>query len=484
MRPIKQAVLYIATLLVGGVAILGMLHIGASLPVPRNVIASAAHTVRAPVQRATASTSLVDEIQNNLGHPLSQLFIQLLVVIVATRLTGHAFTRVGMPAVVGEMAAGILLGPSLLGWIAPNVFALVFPAESLGALKLLSQIGICLFMFAVGMETSVRQVRSMAQCAVAVSHTSIIFPFLLGVALAFPLFSDMAGDRATFTTFALFVGISMSITAFPVLARILQERGLANTRLGNTAIACAAVEDVTAWTIMGFVVAVARSGGVGSMMLTLLLVILFIAVMSFGARRMLLHWISPEHLMAEEPSSRTLTVMSCVAIAASFSTEVLGIHALFGAFLAGAIMPDVGTFRHRIGVRVGKFSATILLPLFFAFTGLRTQISLLGDFYGWLVCLLIIATATVGKLGAGAMAARLSGMGWRQSFQLGALMNTRGLMELIALNIAYDLGILSQRIFTMLVIMALVTTLMTGPLLTLFGGQRATASEQGEPSPT
>jgi Kef-type K+ transport system membrane component KefB len=321
-------------------------------------------------------------------------------------------------------------------------------------------------------------VRSRAAAAIAVSHTSIVVPFLLGVALAHPLFADLAGERATFASFALFMGISLSITAFPVLARILQERGLTHTHLGNTAIACAAVEDVTAWLIMAFVVAIARSSTLSGALLSLALVALFIAFMSVVVRRGLPRWLGRERLDAEEPATGTLTIVVCVLFAASFSTEVMGIHALFGAFLAGAIMPDIGAFRRRIGPRIEKFSSAMLLPLFFAFTGLRTEVSLLADLQGWLLCLLIIAIATLGKLGAGALAARLSGMNGRESLQLGALLNTRGLMELIALNVAYDLGILSARLFTMLVIMALVTTVMTGPLLTLFGSTRKTVPDQ------
>jgi len=286
--------------------------------------------------------------------------------------------------------------------LAPGTFAFVFPSDSLGTLRLLSQVGICLFMFAVGMELNIRHVRTKAQVAVAVSHASIVAPFLLGVTLAYFLFNDLAGSGATFAGFALFMGISMSITAFPVLARILQERGMSRTYLGSTAITCAAVDDVTAWSIMAFVVAIARSTSLGGSMMTLMLALSFIAIMTLGVRRALPHWLGNERLTHEEPSAGTLATVVCVVIAAALSTEVIGIHALFGAFLAGTVMPDTEGFRRKISARVERFSSVLLLPLFFAFTGLRTQIGLLDDLQGWLLCLLIIAVATLGKLGASA----------------------------------------------------------------------------------
>ena len=481
MKKIRPVLVYVCMAIIPLAAIYGVLQLGTSMTVSAKEVASVAHASAAA--HAASSTGLLASVQQNLGHPLSQLFMQLLIVLIAAQLVGQAFKRIGIPAVVGEMTAGILLGPSLFGLIAPGAFAFVFPSDSLGALKLLSQVGICLFMFSVGTELNLSQLRRQAQSAVAVSHSSIALPFVLGAALAYPLFNDMAGARATFTSFALFMGISMSITAFPVLARILQERGLANSSLGNMAIACAAVEDVTAWIIMTFVVAIARAGSLDSAILSIVLTGVFIVVMSVGVRGLLRTRLSGESKRSEEPSSGTLSIIACVLIGASFCTEVIGIHALFGAFLAGACMPGTADYRRRISESFSKFSSTLLLPLFFAFTGLRTQISLLDGAETWLLCLVIIAVAILGKLGAGAVAARLSGMPWRESLQLGALLNTRGLMELIALNIGYDLGILSARIFTMLVVMALVTTVMTGPLLTLFGERRTAPSGRQEHLP-
>ncbi len=430
----------------------------------------------APAVAAPSSTaSLGDGLRGHLSHPLSQLLVQLLVLVAAARIAGKAFTMIGLPAVVGEMAAGILLGPSLLGHVAPAAFAFVFPEPSLGTLKLLSQVGVCLFMFAVGMDLRGEHLRHKLRAAVVVSHASIVVPFLFGVLLAVQLYESLAGGGASFRSFALFMGISMSITAFPVLARILHERGLAATPLGSTAIACAAVDDVTAWSVMALVVAITRASGLAGAALTVTLAVAFVLVMVLGVRRLLPACLGAERLGRVEPSNGTLAIVTSVVLAASLCTEVIGIHALFGAFLAGVVMPEAQAFRDRIRVRLEPFSSVLLLPLFFAYTGLRTEVGLLADGGDWLVCLTIIAVATLGKLGATAVAARWTGFGWSESLQLGALMNTRGLMELIALNIGLDLGILSPRVFTMLVLMALVTTFLTGPLLTLFERSSRTA---------
>jgi Kef-type K+ transport system membrane component KefB len=458
-------------LIVAGLGLLGLLHAGAGLaPLQPPQAVSAQGPVLTSVPAPSSLSGLAEGLRQRAGEPLSRLFLQLLVIIGASRLAGWAFVRMGQPGVVGEMIAGILLGPSLFGLIAPGAFAFVFPAGSLGALQLFSQIGVCLFMFAVGMELDVTHLRGKAQTAVVVSHASIIIPYFLGVALALLLYRSYAQAGASFTAFALFMGISMSITAFPVLARILQERGLARTPLGAAAISCAAVDDVTAWTILAFVVAVVRATSVASVGFVILLVVLFVAFMLCVVKpQLLLRLGGAAALERTEPGKGLLAAVVLVVLVSSLTTEIIGIHALFGAFLAGVIMPSAGDFRHKLSLRVESFSSVLLLPLFFAFTGLRTQVGLLHDATDWFICAGIILVATVGKLGGSAVAARLTGMGWNESLQLGALMNTRGLMELIALNIGYDLGILSPRIFAMLVIMALATTTMTGPLLTLFG---------------
>jgi Kef-type K+ transport system membrane component KefB len=342
---------------------------------------------------------------------------------------------------------------------------LVFPPASLGTLRMLSQIGVCLFMFVIGMELDVTQLKHQARTAVFVSQVSILFPYLLGVLASLWLFPSLAAPGTTFLAFALFIGISMSITAFPVLARILEERGLTKTALGSTALACAATDDVTAWTVLAFVVAIVKAGGLAPAVLSIVLVLLFVAVMLFWIKPRMPRWLGHAALESGASGKGVMAAVVVFLFACAFVTDVIGIHALFGSFLAGIAMPSHGEFRNSLRVRLEHFSSVFLLPLFFAFTGLRTQIGLLQEPASWLICLVLIAVATTGKLGGSMLASRLTGINWADSFALGALMNTRGLVELIALNIGYDLGILSPPIFTMLVLMALVTTGMTGPLL-------------------
>jgi Kef-type K+ transport system membrane component KefB len=371
------------------------------------------------------------------------------------------------------MIAGILLGPSLLGWLWPDIFHFVFPASSLGALTLFSQIGVCLFMFVVGMELDLSELKQQARTAVLVSQVSILFPYLLGLVSALFLFSTLAGPSTAFPAFALFIGISMSITAFPVLARILEERGLTGTPLGSTALICAAINDVTAWCILAFVVAIAKARSVTSAAFSIGWVVLFVLVMLFWIKPRLSRWIGRVSHDDGMHGKGTMTVVLIFVFASALATNVMGIHALFGSFLAGVVMSARGEFREFLKLRLENFSSVFLLPVFFAFTGLRTQVGLLDDMSGCMICAGLILIATVGKLGGAMVTARLTGVNWIDSFALGSLMNTRGLVELIALNIGYDLGILSPRIFTMLVIMALVTTCMTGPLLTFSDYLRA-----------
>jgi Kef-type K+ transport system membrane component KefB len=463
----KTIFLYVTILLVFGLGIYFTLDYGQSLSPPAGTAAMHVGLPdKAAVETAVGSSSLLSGIMANLQEPLTRLILQLIVIVVAARLMGRLARRIGQPAVIGEMFAGILLGPSLLGSLFPDLFNFVFVSSSLGPLKLISQIGVCLFMFIVGLELNAAQLRHQAETAVVVSHASIVVPFFLGVSAAVFLYTQLAGPGISFLAFALFLGISMSITAFPVLARILMDRGMERTPLGTTSLACAAVDDATAWTILAFVVALARSTDLASSVVSLALVVAYVLTMVYVIRPRLPRW------LGVQPPSMTLGAGTLPAVlvfsfGSALATEVIGIHALFGAFLAGAIMPAQPKFRDHLTLRLENFSATFLVPLFFAFTGLRTQIGLLNDAESWMFCVAIIFIATIGKVGGGMLAARLTGLGWIDSFSLGALMNTRGLMELIVINIGYDLGILSPRIFAMLVIMALVTTFMTAPLLGL-----------------
>ncbi len=452
-----KRIFMVYTLVVGIsiLAIVGIIQMGTSL-LPN----------AAPPTAATSSTGVFEQIAAQAQHPLPKLIFQLAVIVICARLFGALAVKLGQPPVVGEIAAGICLGPSLLGWLAPGAGAFLFPPASIPTLALLSQLGVLLFMFVVGIELDPGLLRGKAHAAVAVSHVSIVFPFLLGVTLALGLYEPYAPKSISFAAFALFMGIAMSITAFPVLARVIEERGLSGTPIGTTAITCAAVDDVTAWSLLAFVVAFTTSGGaLATLSITLVLSLIFVLAMVYLVRPMLARALDPEG-----PSSSSRARMAIVVATMLFSalcTELIGIHALFGAFLAGVIMPQTVSFRSLLRERFETVSTVFLLPLFFAFTGLRTQIGLLDSVALGSVCLLIIFVATLGKLGGTVGAARLTGLGWRDSLTLGALMNTRGLMELVALNVGYELGILSPEIFAMMVLMALVTTAMTGPLLTL-----------------
>ncbi len=420
----------------------------------------------ASIHPAAASGSLWSALWQNFQEPIARLLVQFIVIIIAARVMGSVFVRFGQPAVIGEMTAGILLGPSLLGWLSPDAFAFVFPKQTLGVLQLFSQIGVCLFMFVVGLELDVSNLRRRTQTAIVVSHSSIMVPYLLGVVSSLFLYTSFAAPGTSFTIFALFMGIAMSITAFPVLVRILNDRGITKTPLGATATTCAAVDDATAWAILAFVVALARASGLLSTAINLALLIAFVAIMFFVARPILARFLTVERTQNGKALGVIATVLVFMACSA-LATQAMGIHALFGAFLAGVVMPRNKAFLDYLTLRLENFGTVFLLPLFLAYSGLRTQVNLLNDSTSWLVLAAIVAVAVTGKLVGTMIPARLTGMNWHEAFSLGALMNTRGLVELIALNIGYDLGILPPRIFSMMVLMALITTFMAGPLLNL-----------------
>jgi Kef-type K+ transport system membrane component KefB len=461
----KNLLFYLVLILLFGIGIYAILHFGSRLEPNATAEVTAAAPLPAPASESGGAVDgLARGLAANVRHPLSVLLLQVIVIVAAARALGALFARIHQPAVIGEIVAGILLGPSLLGLVAPWMQEFLFPAASLGNLQLLSQVGVILFMFVVGIELDVSHLLEKAHAAVLVSHASILVPFLLGTAAALLLYPTLAPAGAPFTAFALFLGVATSITAFPVLARILEERRMANTPLGNTAIACAAVGDVTAWCLLALVVALARADRLGGSLLTILLVLLFIAAMLFVVRPL------AARLVGKRDSGRQLgngllAGVFLFALSAALFTEITGFHALFGAFVAGVCMPNDAGLRGYLRERLEAFSSVFLLPLFFAFTGLRMEIGLLADWRSWLVCAGIIAMAIAGKLGGTMLAALWTGVGWGDSFALGVLMNARGLVELIVLNVGYDLGILSAPIFAMLVLMALVTTFMTAPLL-------------------
>lgn len=406
--------------------------------------------------------------------PLGLLLLQAFVIIAMGKLMGVVLAKVGQPSVIGQVLGGLILGPSVLGALMPGMMTGLFPAASLAFLDPLSQFGLIFFMFIVGLELDTKLLKKQGGAAGLVSHASIVFPFILGAALALVLFTGFAPAGVPFHIFALFMGISMSITAFPVLASILKEKKMLKTPLGSLALTSAAVDDATAWPLLAFIVAIAASGSGMGMAPMLGLTVGFVAVMFGVVKPLLKKWVGG--LTAEqaaEPASAAVPVL--LVMLSALATEMIGIHALFGAFIAGVIIPRESALRHNMEKWLGPFAQLILLPIFFALTGLRTQLGLLGGMENLLVTALIVAVAIAGKLGGASLAARYSGLGWRDSLSIGALMNTRGLMELIVLNIGYSLGILSPTLFAMLVVMAVVTTFITSPLLSLINKGRTKA---------
>jgi K+:H+ antiporter len=474
----KNLVLYATILLVFGIGIYFILYFGSELD-HRPV------TERLKQQDSSQSISPVSNIGKFLSKSIiesfSILLLQLIVILSVAHVTGNLFRKIGQPAVIGEMVAGILLGPSLLGMIAPDIQSFIFPVNSLGTLKLLSQIGVILFLFCVGIELDLQHLRKKADTAVLVSHASILFPFLLGLLLSLFLYDSLAPANTPFIAFSLFIGIALSITAFPVLARIIKERGLSGSYLGNIAIACAAVDDVSAWCVLAIVIAIARTGEMTDSIATIGLTVIFVSFMLFVIRPAIDKFFIGKARKDDTWSNAVLTRILMFLFVSAWITEVIGIHALFGAFLAGVCVPRLQGLRLFLRERLDMITSVFLLPLFFAFSGLRTQLDLLNDWQSWLLCLAIIAVAITGKLGSSSVIAKWTGMGWRDSLSLGALLNTRGLIELVVLNIGYDMGILSRKIFAMMVLMALITTFMAGPLLSLFAFRKKRKPEIAEP---
>ncbi|MDH6310216.1 Kef-type K+ transport system membrane component KefB [Dysgonomonas sp. PFB1-18] len=415
---------------------------------------------------ANSFNEFTDSFVENLHHPAGILLLQVIIIIIAARLFGAVFKKMGQPSVIGEILAGIVLGPSLLGLYFPEVSQFIFPAQSLGNLQVLSQIGLVLFMFIVGMELNLNVLKNKAHEAVVISHASIIIPFAMGVGLAYFIYASFAPKGIEFASFGLFLGISMSITAFPVLARIIQERNMQKSRLGAIAITCAAADDITAWCLLAVVIAIVKAGSVFSALYTILLAVAYVLIM-LKVIRPFLQKLGNTHDSAKGVSKSLIATVFLVLLISSFVTEAIGIHALFGAFMAGTIMPENTKLRSLFTEKIEDIALVMLLPLFFVITGLRTQIGLLNSPELWEVTGMIILVAVLGKFGGSAIAARFVGQNWKDSFTIGALMNTRGLMELVVLNIGYDLGVLNAEIFAMMVIMALVTTFMTGPILNL-----------------
>lgn len=458
MRKYRNTIFYVV--LVG--TLLGVMywviHLGAQLEAPE--------LLRGEKTSQGAWKDFTSTLFHSLQHPLAILLAQIVTIIIAARIMGWICIKIKQPVVIGEMLAGIILGPSLLGLYFPEFSHTLFPVESLSNLQFLSQIGLILFMFIIGMELDLNVLRNKAHDAVVISHASIVIPFTLGISLAYFLYLFHPPTNVEFLSYSLFIGISMSITAFPVLARIIQERGLQKSKLGAMAITCAAADDITAWCILAVVIAIVKAGDFASALYTIGLAVAYVLIMIKIVRPFLMR-VGEVKGSKEALSKPVVAIFFIVLLLSAYATEVIGIHALFGAFMAGAIMPEGSRFRTAFIEKIEDVSTLLLLPLFFVYTGLRTQIGLLNDPQLWMITIGIILVAVIGKFAGSTLAARFVGQSWKDSLSIGALMNTRGLMELIVLNIGYDLGVLSAELFSMMVVMALVTTFMTGPSLDL-----------------
>ena len=400
------------------------------------------------------------------GIPLEAFMHVLLalgVIVVAARGVGALFRYVRQPPVMGEVIAGIMLGPSVLGHVSPEALAFLMPPAVAPALYGLAQMGVLLYMFLVGLELNPALLRGRASVTVTVSHASILVPFVLGVALALYTYPRFSSADVPFSVFALFGGVAMSVTAFPVLARILHDRDLQHSRLGVIALACAAVDDVTAWCLLAVVVAVAQ-GAVGSTLPILGLSVAYVIAMLALVRPIAHRW-AARHEGREGMTRSVMTLVLVGLVASALATSAIGIHALFGAFVFGAIIPHDSRLARQVTKRLEDLVVVLLLPAFFAFTGMRTQIGLVAGGEAWFAVGLIVLVACVGKFGGAFAAARLTGLPTADSAVLGALMNTRGLMELVVLNVGLDLHVLSPQLFSMFVIMAVATTLLTTPIV-------------------
>ncbi len=406
-------------------------------------------------------------------HLLTHVLATLSAVIVGGFVLGQVFRFIGQPPVIGEVVAGILLGPSLLGWLAPDVMHALIPSKAAdpeglvsSAIQNIAQLGVLLYMFVVGLELNAATLRQRIQTAVAISHLSIVLPFLLGAVLALWLAETYCPSGVSFTSFSLFVGVAMAITAFPVLARILTDRGLSKTRLGNIALAAAAADDVTAWCLLALVVGVVQSR-VETALQVFLGAFVFIVCMFVIVRPLARRLCNKLDQQSGPVPGPALVVGLAAVLLCGLTTELIGIHAIFGGFLLGAIIPHDSRLANELKIKLNDVVTILLLPAFFAFTGMRTQIGLISGWENWFFCAVIILVATIGKFGGTLVAARCTGSSWNEATSLGVLMNTRGLMELIVLNIGLDLGVISPTLFAMMVLMALVTTIATSPALSL-----------------
>lgn len=459
MKKYRNLIFYTSVISIFSVIIYFIIQFGeANLEVGQNI--------EDVVSKDSAWVNYIHNLSKNILEPIATLLLQIAVILIAVRIFGWICQKIGQPTVVGEIFAGVILGPSLLGTYFPEVSDFLFPISSLDNIKFLSEIGLVLFMFIVGMELDLKTIKNKANNAIVISHTGIIVPFTLGIFLSYMLYGEFTHEGTHFMSFALFMGIAMSIAAFPVMARIVHERGINKTPLGPVIITCAAIDDITAWCLLAAVIAIVNAGSFSSAFFTILSAILYIVVM-FKIVRPFLKRIADLQTSKRTINKSTIGIFLLILFLSAYCTEIIGIHALFGAFLAGVIMPSNVSFRNLFTEKIEDVALVLLLPLFFVYTGLRTHIGLLNEPHLWQMCGIIILLAVMGKAIGSALAARFVGNNWKDSLTIGVLMNTRGLMELVVLNIGLDLGILTPKVFAMMVVMALTTTFMTSPLLNL-----------------
>jgi Kef-type K+ transport system membrane component KefB len=394
--------------------------------------------------------------------------LQIAVIVGFSRLVAAAFRRFGQPQVVGEMAAGLALGPTLFGLLFPDAYHALFPPASLGFLNSLSQIGLAIFIYLVGVRVDFAELRHQRGVAIVTSNISVLVPLLMGIVLAQYLYPRYgSGSRLAF---ALFIGTAMSVTAFPVLARILMERNLLGTRLGSVAIACAAVDDITAWILLASIVAMTSHDRNARPLWLMFVYLAVYAVIMLILGRVLNAW----SIRVDEKKLplNAMVIFVVLALVSGAAGEWIGIHALVGGFVAGLVTPR--KFRQQLIDKLEAVTLLLLIPLFFVLTGIRTNLLFRGGAGAYLDLFLILLVAVASKWGGTMIGARAKGMGWRDACQLGLMMNTRGLVELIVLNVGLETSILSPSLFSMMVCMALVTTLMTTPLIDWVGGVERT----------
>ncbi|MDR1919333.1 MAG: cation:proton antiporter [Tannerellaceae bacterium] len=402
--------------------------------------------------------------RHDIESSIAILLLQIIAILLTCRFFGWLFKKIGQPTVIGEILAGIVLGPSVLGYLAPGISDFLFREESLINISILSQFGLILFMFAIGMELDLGEMRKKLKETILISHTSTIVPFFFGMLTAYFVYDRYADQSTPFLSFALFIGISMSITAFPVLARIIQERGLTKSHLGTLTLASAANGDITAWCLLAVVIAIAQAGSILSAIYSILFSGVYLLLMFFVIQPFL-RMVGHIYHNKEVIDKGMVALMFLILISSAYLTQILGLHALFGAFIAGVVMPANIKFRKILTEKVEDVSLVLFLPLFFVSTGLRTQIDLLNTPELWWMCGIMTLAAIAGKFGGAFFSARVVGESFKNSLYIGALMNTRGLMELVVLTIGYEMHILPPPVFVMLVLMTLVTTFMTAPLI-------------------